>query len=148
MKRNIISMFDGTEYEWLSNFYPCLVENDGVLYTTTEHAYQAAKTLIPAQRVAIQAAVTPGEAKRLGQRVTLRLDWEEIKQGVMYTLLKKKFGPSHPLLRAKLIATGDAHLIEGNWWNDTYWGVCDGVGTNHLGRLLMRVRDEINRREA
>ena len=58
--------------------------------------------------------------------------------------VKAKFS-KNPILKAKLLATGDAELIEGNWWNDTYWGVCKGVGKNKLGKILMRVRDELNK---
>ena len=79
-----------------------------------------------------------GRAKRLG-RVELRSDWEEVKIEVMREVLRCKFS-QNPDLKAKLIATGDAELIEGNNWNDRFWGVCRGVGQNHLGRLLMELR--------
>ena len=42
-----------------------------------------------------------------------------------------------------LLETGDEELVEGNTWSDTTWGVCNGVGENKLGRLLMIVRDMI-----
>jgi hypothetical protein len=61
----------------------------------------------------------------------------------MYALLAQKF--SHDHLREKLIGTGAAMLIEGNTWGDTYWGVCNGEGYNHLGRLLMDLRDELQK---
>lgn len=92
--------------------------------------------------VKILKAPTAGEAKRLGQKVKLRKDWEEVKRKYMYRFLRRKF--RHKELRRKLRATGDAKLIEGNNWDDTYWGVCDGVGKNHLGKLLMKLRDKIN----
>ena len=59
----------------------------------------------------------------------------------MKILLRQKFGDAW--LRAKLLATGDAELIEGNYWHDTFWGMCNGKGENHLGRLLMEVRSEL-----
>lgn len=73
--------------------------------------------------------------------MSLRPDWEYIRVDVMTELVRKKF--SQEPLRSQLIATGDAELIEGNWWNDTFWGVCNGVGENNLGKILMKVRDEI-----
>ena len=51
-------------------------------------------------------------------------------------------------MASRLINTGDAILIEGNTWGDTYWGVCDGVGENRLGKLLMEVREECKKRYA
>lgn len=106
-----------------------------------EHAYQAAKTLDFADQEEIRATLTPGKAKRLGQDVLLRPDWEQIKLEVMYRLLVLKF--ADPNLSRWLLATGDAILEEGNSWGDTYWGVCNGHGSNWLGVLLMLVRGEI-----
>jgi predicted NAD-dependent protein-ADP-ribosyltransferase YbiA (DUF1768 family) len=77
----------------------------------------------------------------MGRSVKLRPDWESIKLDVMETAVRIKF--TDPELAAKLIATGDEELIEGNWWNDTFWGVCNGVGENHLGKILMKVRADI-----
>ena len=50
-----------------------------------------------------------------------------------------------PELREALLNTDNAKLIEGNWWGDKFWGICNGVGENNLGKLLMEVRDEIRR---
>ena len=136
-----IDKFDGTEYGFLSNFYSSPIEYKGIKYPTVEHMFQALKSLNPMERMEIAAAATPGKAKRLGRRVSLRSDWEEIKIDVMRTALQLKF--SDPILRKKLIATGDAELIEGNTWNDTFWGVCNGVGKNMLGTLLMEIRDSL-----
>ena len=83
-----------------------------------------------------------GQAKRLGRRVELRSDWETVKIEIMRQVLKSKF-THNPELREKLIATGNTELIEGNNWNDRFWGVCRGVGKNHLGKLLMEIRAEL-----
>ncbi len=138
----VIDSFDG-EWSFLSNFHPSEVHFDGDLYPTVEHAFQAAKTTDPTERAAIRAATTPGRAKRAGRRVALRPGWDDMRIDVMAGLLREKF--SDPTLAAALDATGDAELIEGNTWGDTFWGVCRGVGTNHLGRLLMQIRDERRR---
>lgn len=127
-----ITSFVG-KYAFLSNFF---VEKDG---RTVEHRFQAEKTLNDRQRLAILQADTPGKAKRLGRKCDLRPDWEEVKVGLMYRLLMEKFADDD--LRQKLLATGDEDLVEGNNWNDTFWGVCKGVGDNQLGVLLMRVRE-------
>ena len=132
-----IDRFQG-DYRWLSNFWPVEVSNCGRMWPTTEHAYQAAKTLDPAEQEEIFNARTPGKARRLGQKVTLRPDWEDVKLRTMFQLLFQKF--QYPDLRERLICTGRHHLIEKNDWGDKYWGVCEGEGENHLGRLLMDIR--------
>ena len=119
---------------------------DNVVYTTNEHFFQAMKSLNPKERQAIVLAPTPGKAKRLGRKVSLRKDWEDIKEEVMLTGLRHKF--SNPELRKKLLATGNEELIEGTTWHDNYWGICDcktcgGQGKNRLGKLLMQVREEL-----
>jgi ribA/ribD-fused uncharacterized protein len=114
------------------------------MYPTVEHAYQAAK-FEDRWRPIIKRAPTPGEAKRAA-RVNLSLvrrDWEEVKLEVMRKLLVQKF--SEPGLRSRLCATGNAVLVEGNTWDDVYWGVSmkTGIGRNMLGRLLMGIRAEV-----
>lgn len=135
-----IGSFTGPN-RFLSNFYPAEIDLDGVVYATLEHAFQARKTMDPDERAKIHAAKTPGEAKRLGRRVTLVSDWEKIKIGIMRMLVSQKF-IKHRVLRADLMATGDAPLVEGNTWGDTFWGVCRGKGQNWLGRILMEIRAE------
>lgn len=136
----IIDSFTGP-YRWLSNFWPARVWLDGEAFPTVEHAYQAAKTLIEADRSRIKGCFTPGDAKRAGRLVALRQDWLAVRVPVMRELLREKF--TDPDLRAKLVATGDAELVEGNTWGDTFWGVCRGKGENTLGSLLMELREEL-----
>lgn len=138
----MIDSFSG-EYRFLSNFYQAEVEFEGMMYPSTEHAYQAAKTLDLKSRAMFQGG-TAGQAKRLGQVIILRDDWtnDNVKISVMYAVLLDKF-TRHQDLRKQLIATSPNELVEGNTWNDTFWGVCDGKGKNHLGKLLMSIRQEI-----
>ena len=130
------------DHRFLSNFWPARVTYDGFTYPTVEHAYQAAKVLPLERRHRIQNARTPGEAKRLGRSAVPRPDWDQERLGVMRNLVRQKFAGDARLGR-KLLATGDARLIEGNTWGDKFWGVCDGEGENHLGRILMDVRSEL-----
>lgn len=132
-----IDRFDG-EHRFLSNFWAAPVRLDGWGYPSVENAYQAAKTLVVSERVPFQKC-SAFEAKKLGRTLTLRADWEAAKRDEMVALLIQKF--SHAHLCKLLVATGDAELIEGNHWGDTYWGVCRGKGENHLGKLLMMVRE-------
>lgn len=139
----IIDSFDG-EFAFLSNFYeqPNLITDEmNIAYPTVEHYFQAAKTLDKNERKRISILETPGKAKRAGRHVKLRSDWEEVKTDIMRRALMKKF--SDPLMRKKLLETGDAELVEGNYWGDTCWGVCNGVGENRLGKLLMGIRESL-----
>lgn len=132
-----IESFEG-RWMFLSNYYPARVSYDGVVYPTVEHAYQAAKTLDPPTRERIREAPDPDAAKRLGRARQHRPDWETVKVPVMRELVAAKF--ADPDLRARLLATGDAELVEGNDWGDVFWGRCDGAGANHMGRILMSLR--------
>ncbi len=140
-----ITRFTGNR-AFLSNFHPSSLRYEGGAYPAVEHAYQAMKTTNLAARIQFQSLISSGEAKRRGRKLELRSDWEEVKLGIMLHLLRLKF--QDPQLRSDLLLTGTAELIEGNAWGDSFWGVVR-VGTalahgeNHLGRLLMQVRDEI-----
>lgn len=139
-----ITIFRG-EYSFLSNFHRCRIVYEGMEYSSSEHAYQAAKSTDTLEKRAIQLMETPALARSAGRsRVvirSLRPDWEDVKDKVMLDILRIKF--AIPELREKLLATGDAALVEGNNHGDRFWGVCNGKGLNMLGILLMRVRAEI-----
>ncbi len=130
---DLIDEFYG-EHRFLSNFYP-------MHKLTVEHLYQAAKTTDDEWRLRILLSPTPGEAKQLGKLAPLREDWDEIKIDVMEGLLRHKFSTYD--LRRRLRETGDADLQEGNHWGDRFWGTVRGEGENHLGKLLMKIREEI-----
>lgn len=133
----MIDSFSG-QYAWLSNFYPSEIEYEGLLYPSVENAYQAAKTLEDRSKFLYCEA---GVAKRLGKKVRLRGGWEDIKISIMEELLRKKFNIKE--FKARLLQTEDNELIEGNYWFDRYWGVCQGVGRNELGKLLMKIRADL-----
>jgi N-glycosidase YbiA len=139
----LITDFSGPN-GFLSNFSPSPIMADGHSYPTVEHAFQAAKTRDKLWRETIRLAPTPNDAKKLGRKCPIREDWDEIKIDVMEHLLRLKFRA--PALRARLLETGDEFLIEGNTWGDRYWGaqllVTGWEGQNHLGLLLMKLREE------
>jgi ribA/ribD-fused uncharacterized protein len=141
----MITQFDGP-HEFLSNFYPSEVYYEGCWYPTVEHAFQAAKTLDESVRKEISLLRTPGQAKRRGRLITLRPDWEFVKIGVMYGLVHFKFERTWSL-RNKLAGTDRLPLIEGNTWDDRFWGMVWDYdrwrGKNWLGRILMKVRKEL-----
>ncbi len=132
------------EYEWLSNFFPSVVWWEGVPFPTVEHGFQAAKTDDVDTHLMIAELPTPGLAKREGRRILLREDWEDVKDDIMYDLCKYKFRKEGNLAE-NLLNTGDVYIEETNNWNDTYWGVCKGIGQNKLGKILMRIRRELSK---
>lgn len=129
---------------WLSNFYYCHVEYKGRVYQSVEHAYQALKASNRHDHDWVAAAEGAGEARLRGQWVTKRGSFDNYKRRLMLKLLWSKF--HHNLhLRKKLLATWPHELVHGNMHEDKYWGVSrrTGEGDNHLGKLLMLLRDAI-----
>lgn len=137
----VIDSFFGPN-RYLSNYWLVEVELYGVKYPSVEHAYQAAKSMDPAYQQSIRDAETPGKAKKLGKTAVLRPDWESVKVDFMRYLVWNKFSTNESL-KNKLLATGDAQLIEGNNWGDVFWGVCKGQGHNWLGQILMETRQRL-----
>ena len=147
-----IDSFTG-EYRFLSNFwtgnpfpYGTIRDANGdespLIWLTAEHLFQAMKSTSPAARFTIHRCSTPAAAKRRGRQLQVRSDWETFRIDAMKATLYAKFRDQE--MRAKLLATGDTTLIEGNTWGDTFWGQCPvGNGENMLGQLLMSLREEL-----
>ncbi|KAI8846959.1 hypothetical protein BC829DRAFT_254236 [Chytridium lagenaria] len=119
---------------FLSNFHPCDIEAQKVSLVSP-NADTIKKTF---------STMTPQQAKRNGRKVPLRDDWDSVKIEVMKRLVEIKFERGSELAML-LMGTGDMELVEGNVWNDTFWGVSlkSGKGENHLGKILMNRRREL-----
>lgn len=141
-----IDSFHG-EYRFLSNFYICTIFHKGIAFPSVEHAFVASKSNDPEFWNKIRSIQQPGKVKRLGRKIQIIENWDQIRLSVMETLLRVKF--SYPDLKRKLLATQDAILVEGNNWHDQYWGDCrcdkhiNIPGKNMLGNLLMKIRSEL-----
>lgn len=142
----MIGPFRG-EYRFLSNFWPEPARGG----LTNEHFFQAEKSFDPEERAFVMRASNPREAKKRGRMITLREDWDAVKDSIMLSGLRNKFYLDAEL-RAALLATGDTYIAEVNTWGDQYWGVeeiyvpipdtREYIGKNMLGILLMQVRSE------
>lgn len=119
------------EYFFLSNFYPVEIKLDGIVYPNAETAFQAQKTLDDEERHKFSMLKNPVQSKRLGRKVKLRDDWEEVKLDIMTEIVSQKF-LQHPHLIEMLLQTSDEELVEGNKWDDRFWGVCKGKGETIL----------------
>ena len=145
----VIDSFTG-ENKIYSNFYPVIVQFEGLNYPTVEHGYVASKSKEHFFRKLIVAlpANKAGLAKKRGRTIRLRKDWKDVQIYIMHELLCQKF--KQEPFRTKLTETGDAKLIEGNFWHDNHWGNCgcenckDVDGQNWLGRLIMDIRTQVN----
>ncbi len=130
------------EYRFLSNVWKVPIHLKGIEqpFPSVENAYQASKTNSEKLR-RIFTKLSAGEAKTVGQNILVRPEWDnQLRIETMRTLLFQKFDGRDPELVKKLLSTGDIELIEVNDWEDTFFGVCSGVGENRLGKLLMEVR--------
>lgn len=138
-----ITDFHEEQYRFLSNFFESPVEYGGLVFGSSEAAFQAQKCMTEEEKKAF-VEYGPGKSKGVGRRVPLRPDWEQVKVGIMEEIVRAKF-TQNPELAARLMATGEKILVEGNTWGDTCWGVDlrTGQGENHLGRILMKVREEL-----
>lgn len=135
----MISAFRG-KYYFLSNFYAAPVVWDGVSYKNNEAAFQSAK--VGREYRQEFAELTASEAKKLGRKVPLRPDWENVKERIMYEVCLAKFSQNEEL-KEKLLLTGECALEECNTWGDKVWGTVNGEGENKLGKILMKIREEL-----
>ena len=128
----------------MSNFAPCAIHYLQHRFPSVEHYYQSRKNDDPAWiDYCSNKELDPGKVKRASRKITLRDNWDDIKLDVMRFGVEKKFTD---IYREQLRDTGNAYLIEGNYWGDAFWGydIKRGIGHNHLGRLIMETRIKIN----
>lgn len=137
----MISSFRG-EYAWLSNMASCEVEYLGYKFPSVENAYMYAKHPDEGCWLDFCQTKPPNICKKESKLIKIREDWEEVKKKVMYSLLRQKF--SKEPFKTKLKNTGSENIVEGNFWNDKFWGVClksnPNEGENFLGRFIMHIR--------
>ena len=136
------------EYGYFSNFSAHPIRLEGRTWPTAEHYFQAQKFAGTPYEEEIRRANSPMIAARMGRsrKHPLRRDWERVKDGIMREAVLAKF-TQHADVRAVLLGTGDAELVE-HTSNDSYWGDGgDGSGKNKLGKILMSVRDELRAQE-
>ena len=137
-----ITSFTGKN-AFLNTFYSCsITTSDNLTYPALENAFQASRCVYKTDKKRF-TTITPGDAKKLGGEVTTKPGWKERQIEEMRQLLSIKF--EDKALSLMLLKTGDEELLYTNTWHDTFWGICDGTGSNHLGKLLMELRDSLRK---
>ena len=152
----MITEFTG-QYRFLSNFWDltqhahCVKCSFGITYPTVEHAYQASKSINKDIRLYISHLSTPDKARKEGRELATGSKWDRAKVQIMEDLVRQKFTGCNEL-KDMLLSTGIQQIMEGNRWNDTFWGAIwtedrfgggEWVGENHLGKILMKIREEL-----
>lgn len=127
------------KYSFLSNFYGISICYREKSFKNSEAAFQAMKCPDRADEFTLLSARS---AWRHGRKVPLRKDWKQEKEQIMYEVCLAKFTQDRELTDL-LLATGTRTLVEDNSWNDTEWGMCNGIGKNKLGEILMQIREEL-----
>lgn len=137
-------------FRWLSNFFLVDVKFEGDVYPSTESAYQSAKIISRDERKQFQTRYWPNDsmrmgmmARKMGRMLKICDDWEHSKFDVMREVCQNKFFNNE--MRELLLLTKNSHLEETNDWGDQYWGVCGGVGDNNLGKILMKIREDMQK---
>ncbi len=126
------------KYAFLSNFYDCTINYLEITFSSVEVAYQAMKLEDLEDRLKF-SKLSARESKKEIKNYKIRKDWNHTKVSVMQNLLHLKF--ADPILKQKLLDTGEQELVENNDWGDTFWGVYEGYGENILGKLLMKTQE-------
>lgn len=133
-------------FRFLSNFHIVNIPYKGLVYPSTEAAYMSAKTTDESIKDKLTRSISPSESRRIGKTLVLREGWDDMRLEVMEEVSRIKYCQNtseSKQLREMLKATAPAVLVEANWWNDRFWGECQGVGESNLGKVLMKIRDEI-----
>jgi len=138
------------EFYVLSNFSAFIIEWNGEVFPTSEHAYHWSKfPNDPLKRAAIRVAKSAHDAFKMAERWKQYRcpDWDSIKVDTMRSILQAKV-EQHEYVRRKLLETGNRRLIE-NSWRDDYWGWGPKRdGRNMLGELWMEIRHRLQLKQS
>ena len=138
---DVINRFKG-EFDFLSNRFPCHILWEGLEYRSAQAAFQASKCQYENERK-VYAGCSTDKAILKGKDLTPYMGWEEAQLGIMESILRAKF-EQNPSLMQKLADTENCVLLNGNNKQETFWGVdlYSWIGENHLGRIIMNIRDK------
>lgn len=144
-----VGSFSG-DLEFLSNMYKIPIyfneskydnfQPDFKVYPSSENLYQALKCKYIKDRELFQN-VDPHKSKRIGKTIEIRSDWDNVRLEAMKLAIDLKF--KNIELGEKLIDLPDGKIIEFNNWGDRFFGICNGEGLDHLGKILRAKKQQI-----
>ena len=134
---NILGFFG--EYRFLSNMTKVIIDCGKYKFPSVENAYQAMK--YSEEYWDVFERCSPLDSKKVSSEAILPDDWHVNKYDYMFEFNREKY--KNPHFKQLLLNTGNKYLEETNWWRDTYWGVCNGIGENKLGEILMEIRKSL-----
>jgi len=129
------------DYFFLSNFYPAKVSYQGRVFPSSEHAYVSMKFSEEFRDQFVDPMMSAGQAKRIGRTSKLRFGWAQRKNKIMFHVVEAKFRQNPDL--ANMLIRVQGEIVEHNTHRDRYWGVFEGDGKNHLGIILMQIRQRL-----
>jgi len=136
------------EHSYMSNMFKCNIifhdkfTQENRVYNSSEQCYQAFKAWEKDDFLKIATENNPYKCKKLGRQVLLDEGFDEQKISLMKKIVYAKFRQNEEIQKLLVDTFKDepCYIEETNNWKDTFWGVCDGVGENHMGKILMEVR--------
>lgn len=135
------------QYSFLNNDHICLVHYDGLLYASVTHAFQAARTLSESTREQISKIHDIETMYELVENIEDPPEWNKNRVRIMEILIRDKFRRNH-ILRQRLSETGTAQLqnsYQESSPSNLFWGTINDRGDNTIGKILMKVRSDIQK---
>lgn len=134
------------EFYVLSNFSSFAVDWRGRRWSTSEHAYQAAHFIDTDKKLfeEIFEARSAHDAYKIAKANADKApeNWDEIKTVIMEEIVRLKL-EQNLYVKKKLLETEDLLLVEDSP-KDSFWGWgLDKMGRNELGKIWMKLRDEL-----
>jgi len=149
-------LYKGKIYPSVEHAYLCQKFNLNVIKNIKGKQLETLKELIRIKGIGMEISdfskvfydrkIPSGIVKRISRVLKVwgydKLNWDEIRMDIMIELQIIKYS-NLDLKRFLLEETDNKYLIEGNSWNDTFWGVCEMRGKNFLGRIIMNIREKL-----
>ena len=130
------------KYSFLSIYYPTEIEYEGIKYNCPINAFLAQQVSSQIQKKQIaKSAPSRSTIMVINSEEKVNLTTEQQLE-IMYNICKIKFSDEN--LKQSLLSTKNEELVDETDWNNKFWGVTNGEGENHIGKILMKIRDELS----
>ena len=137
-------LFHSGSSNCFSNFSSYQVEWKGLVWKTSEHAYQASKFLDEKIKKEIFDSRSAYDSKMLSIKYKdkIRDGWYDMRLPIMEEIIREKLA-QHPHIKKKLLQTENRPIIEASK-DDSFWGWGPNkTGQNNHGKIWMKLREEL-----